>query len=136
MKAEDIASRLGSALICATPLSGGDVAIAYCLDLADGRRVFAKTHAAPPPLAFSTEAASLSLLRESQTISVPDVVDVSDDPPFLALAWVEAGRAGPHTESDLGRSLARLHATGVPSFGREDRRSTGSRGGPPQPRQG
>jgi fructosamine-3-kinase len=120
-------------LVRATPLSGGDVAIAYCLELEDGRRVFAKTHAAPPPLAFSTEAASLSWLREARVIAVPEVVRVSDDPPFLVLEWIEEGRAGSRTEAVLGRSLAKLHATGAPCFGREDRRSTGSRGLPNEP---
>jgi fructosamine-3-kinase len=120
-------------LVRATRLSGGDVAVAYCLELGGGRRVFAKTHAAPAPLAFSTEAASLSLLRESRALLIPEVVDVSDDPPFLALEWIEEGRANSRTEADLGRSLAKLHVTGLPSFGREDRRSTGSRGLPNDP---
>jgi fructosamine-3-kinase len=109
------------------------VAIAYRLELGNGRRVFAKTHASPAPLAFTTEAASLALLRESQALLIPEVIDVSDDPPFLALEWIEEGRARSKTEADLGRSLAKLHATGLPSFGREDRRSTGSRGLPNDP---
>ncbi len=37
------------------------------------------------------------------------------------------------TEADLGRALAGLHAAGAPSFGREDRRTTGSRGLPNEP---
>ena len=120
-------------MVRAIPLSGGDVAVAYCLELGDRRRVFAKTHAAPPPLAFTTEAASLSLLRESGALLIPQVVAVSDDPPFLALEWIEEGRAGSRTEADLGRSLAKLHAMALPSFGRQDRRSTGSRGLPNDP---
>ncbi len=39
----------------------------------------------PAPLAFSTEVALLSWLRETRAIAVPEVVRVSDDPPFLAL---------------------------------------------------
>ena len=37
------------------------------------------------------------------------------------------------TEVSLGRGLASLHRIGAPSFGREDRRSTGSRGLPNEP---
>jgi fructosamine-3-kinase len=129
----DIAAQLGAPLVRATPLSGGDVSVAYCLELGDGRRVFAKTHANTAPLAFSTEAASLSLLRESPDLLIPQVVAASDDPPFLALEWIEEGRSNARTEADLGRSLAKLHAATLPSFGREDRRSTGSRGLPNDP---
>jgi fructosamine-3-kinase len=133
LKPNEIASKLGASLVRATALSGGDVAVAYCLELGDGRRVFAKTHASPPPLAFTTEAASLSLLRESRALLIPEIIDVSDSPPFLALEWIEEGRANSETERELGKSLAKLHATGLPSFGREDQRTTGSRGLPNQP---
>jgi fructosamine-3-kinase len=37
------------------------------------------------------------------------------------------------TEHELGRALAALHRSGAPSFGREDRRTTGSRGLPNEP---
>jgi fructosamine-3-kinase len=130
---EQIAEALGTTLAAWNRLSGGDVAIAYRLELGDGRQVFAKTHGAPAPNAFSTEAAGLSWLRDSQAIAIPEVIAVSDDPPFLALEWIEQGRAKAPTEAAIGRSLARLHATGAPSFGREDRRSTGSRGLPNDP---
>jgi len=130
---EQIASALGASPARATRVAGGDVAIAYCLDLSDGRRVFAKTHANPAPLAFSTEAAGLSWLRDSAALALPEVLEVSDDPPFLVLEWIEQGRPDSRTEAALGRALARLHATGAPSFGREDRRSTGSRGLPNEP---
>lgn len=120
-------------MVRATTLTGGDVSVAYCLELGDGRRVFAKTHANPAPLAFTTEAASLSLLRQSPGLLIPGVIDVCDDPPFLALDWISEGRADARTETEFGRSLAKLHASGLPSFGREDRRSTGSRGLPNDP---
>lgn len=58
---------------------------------------------------------------------------VSADPPLLVLEWIEPGRAGATTEADFGRALAGLHGAGAPSFGREDRRSTGSRGLPNEP---
>jgi fructosamine-3-kinase len=49
------------------------------------------------------------------------------------LEWIEVGGAGPTTETELGRALAALHGAGAPSFGREDRRTTGSRGLPNEP---
>jgi fructosamine-3-kinase len=62
------------------------------------------------------------------------VLAVADEQPnHLVLEWVDEGgrRGGP--DRDLGVALARLHAAGAPAFGREDRRSTGSRGLPNEP---
>ncbi len=118
---------------------GGDVARSYRAELASGRRVFAKTHAAPPPNHFTTEAAGLRWLREAGAVRVPEVLGVSDGTagtvPYLVLEWVDEGRPRPSTEPEFGAALARLHDAGAPCFGREDRRTTGSRGLPndPQP---
>jgi fructosamine-3-kinase len=116
-----------------TPLGGGDVADAFRARLDDGTTVFAKTHPSAPPGFFSTEAAGLTWLREARAIPVPEVLAVSDEPPLLILEWIEPGRPKRTTERDLGRALAALHASGAPSFGRQDRRTTGSRGLPNEP---
>ena len=55
------------------------------------------------------------------------------DPPFLVLEWVDVGPPRPATEAQLGRALARLHLAAPACFGREDRRTTGSRGLPNEP---
>ena len=119
---------------------GGDVAASFRVELADGRRLFAKTHPSAPPGFFSTEAASLAWLREADAVPVPSVVAVSDgtdtSPAFLILEWIEEGRPNESTERSLGEGLAALHDAGAPSFGREDRRTTGSRGLPNDPATG
>ncbi len=130
---DSIATTLGSPLSSATRVHGGDVAISYRLDLADGRRVFAKSHADPPPHHFTTEASGLRWLGEGSHVRVPEVLAVSDAPPFLILEWIEEGASTASTEADLGRALADLHRSGAPAFGREDRRTTGSRGLPNEP---
>ena len=137
MFADDVADALGVEVRQASQLGGGDVAESYRCDLADGRTVFAKTHRAPPPGFFTTEAAGLTWLREPGVIPVPEVLAVSDGDgrrsPMLVLEWIEEGRSGPRTEADLGRGLARLHRSGAACFGREDRRTTGSRALPNDP---
>jgi fructosamine-3-kinase len=135
---QELADRIEAALAAsierADRVHGGDVAIAYGLDLADGRRVFVKTHRAPPAGFFSTEAAGLAWLAAARAVAVPAVLAVSDDPPaFLALSWIVPGRATPAMDTDLGRQLAALHRAGAPCFGREDRRTTGSRALPNEP---
>ncbi|MDJ0788467.1 MAG: fructosamine kinase family protein [Myxococcota bacterium] len=133
----DLATAVGHALgtdvVGLSRLGGGDVADAFRAELSDGRSVFAKTHASAPPGFFTTEASGLSWLREAGALAIPEVLAVCDDPAFLVLEWIEPGRPRASTEAELGRGLAALHAAGAPAFGREDRRTTGSRRLPNEP---
>ena len=129
---------LGQRIVGKHPLSGGDFATAYRAELADGQSVFVKTHKNPPANFFSTEATGLQWLRESNSVNIPKVLACSDDPPFLVLEWIAVGqgvssnsRRG--TEERLGVELAALHRTTRQSFGRQDRRTTGSLGVPNEP---
>ena len=131
-----VADALGEAVSALAPLSGGDFASAWRVALAGGRTLFVKTHADPPPGFFTTEAAGLRWLGAPGALPVPAVLAVSDDPPLLALDWVEAsgrGRRSTEGEAAFGRGLAALHAAGAPAFGREDRRTTGSLAVPNDP---
>jgi fructosamine-3-kinase len=130
---DDVEEALGVGVVDASRVHGGDVAASFAIDLSDGRRVFAKTHPAAPPGFFTTEAAGLSWLREPRVVPVPEVLAVSDDPPLLVLEWIDEGRPHGTTEADLGVALASLHRAGAPTFGREDHRTTGSRGLPNEP---
>ncbi len=128
---------MGQAVSAMAVVRGGDVAAAYRVELADGSRVFAKTHPHPPANFFTTEANGLSWLREAGTLPVPEVLHVADgderEPAMLVLEWIDEGRQGVDGDDAFGDALARLHAAGAPSFGREDRRTTGSRGLPNEP---
>jgi fructosamine-3-kinase len=133
----DLASHIAAALdvdvAYMTPLGGGDVADSYRVQLDGGITVFAKTKANAVPGFFTTEAAGLTWLREANAVAVPQVLAVSDEPAMLIQEWIEPGYPTATTEADLGRDLAALHRAGAPSFGRQDRRSTGSRGLPNDP---
>lgn len=120
-------------IVRATGVQGGDVSTAFRLELEDGRRVFAKTSAAVPPQHFTTEADGLAWLRGASELCVPQLVAVSDTSPFLVLEWIEEECAVAETEASFGRGLAALHHAGSASFGRTDRRPTGSRGLPNEP---
>ncbi|HWJ63483.1 MAG TPA: fructosamine kinase family protein [Acidimicrobiales bacterium] len=134
---EAVAAALGEPVERSVRLSGGDTASAFRIELASGRRVFAKTHASPPPGFFTREAADLAWLAGPGVVSVPEVLAASDggdgEPPHLVLSWVDEGRAVAGTEEAFGRSLAQLHAAEPDGFGRADRRTTGSRGLPNEP---
>lgn len=135
-------------------VGGGDFAQAFRVVLEDERVLFVKTHDDPPPGFFTTEAQGLRWLHAPKAVAVPEVIHVSDDPPCLALEWIERGNGharlqaaegaagaslagasilAEHPEEAFGRALARLHAAGAPSFGREDRMTTGSLAVPNDP---
>ncbi len=125
--------RLGLTFESSTMLGGGDFASSYKVVADNKATLFVKSHADPPPAFFTTEATGLRWLRDTGTVNIPEVLAVSDQPPFLALAWVEPGAARAGTESALGRQLAALHQVVQPSFGREDAATTGSLAVPNQP---
>lgn len=115
-------------------LSGGDNAASYRFEFDDGRVVFAKTHPAPPDGFFSREAVDLGWLGDADALPVPAVLAVADGPvAFLALEWIEPGVRHRADDAAFGRGLAALHRAGAASFGRQDRRTTGSLGLPNEP---
>ncbi|MEM7324341.1 MAG: fructosamine kinase family protein [Actinomycetota bacterium] len=128
-----VADLTGRDVVDLTPLRGGDVAESFRVTLSDGSIVFAKTHRNPPPGFFTTEAWGLRWLRDAGSLPVPEVLGVSDEPPLLILEWIDEGGRGGSDEAAFGRALAELHRAGAPCFGREDRRTTGSRGLPNEP---
>jgi fructosamine-3-kinase len=94
------------------PIGGGDINDAFRARTDDGRTVFVKSHAHPPPGMFAAEAHGLDWLRAGP-LRVPRVLEVADD--HLVLEWLDtSGRADP---AALGRGLAALHKIGAPSFG-------------------
>lgn len=115
---------------------GGDTSAAFRMETRGGRTLFAKTHPSPPERFFTTEAASLGWLAECNEVRVPTVIAASDGVDgrngYLLLDWIEQDSTPPD-ERAFGRSLAALHATGAPSFGRADRHTTGSLGLPNRP---
>ena len=133
---DGVAAALGVDVVAASRVHGGDVASSWRVDLADGRRVFAKTHPTAPAHFFSTEAAGLRWLGEADSIPVPAVLAVRDEQPnLLVLEWIDESRrpSSPAGETQFGRRLAALHQAGSPVFGRQDGRTTGSRGLPNEP---
>ncbi len=133
---DGVEAALGVEVVGLSRVHGGDVASSWRVELADGRPVFAKTHPTAPPQFFTTEAAGLQWLSDAAAVRVPHVLAVRDEPPnLLVLEWIDEARRGssPADDQQFGGQLAALHRAGSPVFGREDRRTTGSRGLPNEP---
>ncbi|HKO94630.1 MAG TPA: fructosamine kinase family protein [Polyangiaceae bacterium] len=110
-----LAQLLGTEVRTLQGVAGGDINRAYQATLDSGRRVFVKTHAAPPAGAYACEAEGLVWLRAPRALRVPEVLAVSEQ--LLVLEWIDGGARGRDFDERFGRGLAQLHRAGAPSFG-------------------
>lgn len=113
--AERVEQLLGLAVVATAPVAGGDICTATRARLSDGSSALVKTRAGAPAGFFEAEARGLRWLSEPAVIAVADVLAVEQD--CLVLSWIEPARPSPESAGALGRSLARLHASGAPRFG-------------------
>ncbi len=123
----ELAATIGTEVMAADRVTGGDINEAFRVRLADGRVVFVKTHARPPPGMFATEAAGLAWLSAGdggagsqsairiKPLRVPHVLAGAES--FLALEWIDIAAKGRGFDEALGRGLAALHRIGAPAFG-------------------
>jgi protein-ribulosamine 3-kinase len=94
------------------PISGGCISRAYRVALADGTRLFVKTHPTAPPGMFEREAEGLEALAAANALRVPRTIAVGDaqrGTSLLVLEQIDPGEPGNDFSEQLGRGLARLH---------------------------
>jgi fructosamine-3-kinase len=113
--AERVEQLLAQAVVATTPVAGGDICTATRVRLSDGTSALVKTRAGAPDDFFAAEARGLEWLAEPGVIDVAEVLAVEHD--CLVLRWIEPARPSPESAAGLGRSLARLHASGAEMFG-------------------
>lgn len=111
-----LAERLGVTLQAQRPVAGGDIHSAWCLELADGGRLFAKTNrsAALPLLEAEADGlAALAAAADPQRLSVPSplALGLVAGQAVLVLPWLELGSGvqGAAGWRTLGSALAGLH---------------------------
>ena len=106
---------LGQAVVATTAVAGGDICTSTRVRLSSGSSVLVKTRANAPADFFAAEGQGLRWLAEPGVIGVPEVLAVEED--CLVMDWIEPARPTPESAAELGRSLARLHASGADEFG-------------------
>ena len=111
---------LGTTIQATHSVGGGDINEAARLKTTKGA-FFVKWHRRAPDGMFEKEARGLNLLREQTPLRVPEVIafehETDEHPAFLALEWLETGRAIARTDEDLGTGLATLHQTHADQHG-------------------
>lgn len=91
------------------PIKGGSINEAFYVRTTDAQ-YFMKFHANSPKNFFKSEAIGLRIIKETNTVSVPEYLSYSDQTgnAFLLLEWIE-GVEAVNTETILGQKLAKLH---------------------------
>jgi fructosamine-3-kinase len=106
--------RLGTAVAALRPVGGGCIHRAWALELADGRRLFAKTNDARQLPLLDAEADGLTALAAAAAgdpvVPRPLHWGERDGQALLLLEWLPLLARGPDSGWwDLGAGLARLH---------------------------
>jgi len=101
----------GFAVASITPATGGVVALAGLVTLADGRQIFAKTLPESRPGLFEIEAAGLRALTELGCANTPEIL--MSTPDLLILAAMRPRRTDAGFWEQAGRMLAHMHSTAI-----------------------
>ena len=113
-----LAERLGVELVGISPVSGGCIHSAWRLDLADGRRLFAKTNTSSSLPLLEAEAEGLRALAaaagdDGPQVPVPLAHGLAGGSAVLVLSWLDLERVRSAAKMlhwfHLGASLAQLH---------------------------
>jgi fructosamine-3-kinase len=113
-----LADQLGVELVGRSPVTGGCIHSAWCLRLADGRRLFAKTNEGHLLPLLEAEAEGLTALaaaapQDGPALPVPLALGKAGPSAVLVLSWLELGggrsAAAQGGWQKLGAALARLH---------------------------
>src|SRR5690625_4162685 len=100
-----------SSLKVLRPIQGGSINEAFYVQTEEAE-YFMKFHANSPKGFFKSEAIGLRMLKETNTISVPNYLSYSDQAghAFLLQEWIEV-KSTEQTEEIFGRKLAQLHGS-------------------------
>jgi fructosamine-3-kinase len=118
---DKLSAQFGSAVLHMDAAAGGDINQTFLITLADGRKLFVKTHDQPPAGMYVCEARGLAFLRDASALRVPAALFASDadasGPACLVLEYLERGQRTATFDEALGAGLAALHRSGAASFG-------------------
>lgn len=122
-----LAEHLGAELVARAPVGGGCIHSAWCLRLADGGRLFAKTGRREALPLLEAEAEGLGGLRavaDPAQLVVPEplALGLAGEQAVLVLPWLELRPSSPGAWRRLGAGLADLHRQSLAAVtARDDR---------------
>ncbi len=110
------------------PISGGDINEAYFIEAEEGDFFIKLNNAKRHPQMLEKEANGLNALNKTQTVIIPEIVEVGEvnGIQFLLLKWIEKGEVDDKIWKDFGSSVAQMHQISQPYFGFEEDNYIGS----------
>ncbi len=108
-----------------SPVYGGDINRAWCLNAGD-KRFFVKTNQRERLGMFEAEQRGLLIMQQSHSIRVPEVIGCgwTGGHAFIVMEYIDLG--GPINEAQFGCQLAAMHRQSNPVFGFEFDNTIGS----------
>lgn len=124
----------GPELVSKTPVSGGDINMAYALRYSDGSVVFMKQNRRENIGFFRAEAEGLAAIGKTGAIRVPRVIETGTadrgtadaegrfsgaagpGSSYLVMEYIERGRPAPGAYERFGHALAAMHSADTSSF--------------------
>lgn len=114
-----ISDKFSDTIKSTQPVIGGDVSYAYQVETNNGR-FLVKVNGKPFAMKmFEAEQKGLNAIRNTNTISVPEVymVDSVDDNALIVMDYIENRRPTPQDYEKFGEELAKLHSVTNDKFG-------------------
>src|SRR5699024_9611133 len=107
-------------------VAGGSINESYFVET-DVQQYFIKHHAEAPDRFFELEARGLELIRETNSIAVPEVFTYTDESnsAYLVMEWID-GAPSADTDRILGDRIAAMHQTFGEKHGFDDDTFIGS----------
>ncbi len=92
-------------------IHGGDINNAFCLHTSNGNFFLKVNQAGLYPDMFLKEAAGLSEIKKTRTVSTPAVIKtgIAGEQQYLLLEWIEKGQPDEQFWENFGHELALLH---------------------------
>ena len=99
-------------------VAGGDINKAFVLELSDGSKVFMKQNRRERLSFFAKEIHGLQVIRDTKTLSVPEVygIGTDGDHAFLLMEYIEPQTKIKRYWEDFGTRLAAMHKVDTSRF--------------------
>ncbi|UOB18871.1 fructosamine kinase family protein [Abyssalbus ytuae] len=112
-------ARLKTVVLNIYPLTGGDINDVFLIEYETGKFVIKINSAYTYPKMFEAEKTGLEILRNSNTIQIPEVyfTETVNDISFIVLEYIEQGNRKKDFWKKFGTQLAALHKTSSDNFG-------------------
>jgi fructosamine-3-kinase len=117
----DIELGLNAKIQRITPITGGDINLAYRLQTTLGNFFIKVNSRHQFPGMFKCEERGLAAIGKTNAIAVPEVILRGDTggESYLILQWIDAGQSCKTSSQQLGRQLAQMHRNTSAQFGFE-----------------